>query len=122
DQAWGRFWGWDPKENGALIIVVWNALLLHARWAGMIKQRGIAVLSVVGIIVTIWSWIGTNQLEIGLHAYGFNSTLAKVARYTWGISLLFVLVGSLTPLRYWRALKPAPAPAPFGPKMKLQPA
>src|SRR5262249_26468997 len=85
DQSWGRFWGWDPKENGALIIVVWNALLLHSRWAGMIKQRGIAVLSVVGIIVTIWSWIGTNQLEIGLHAYGFNSTLAKVARYTWGI-------------------------------------
>jgi ABC-type transport system involved in cytochrome c biogenesis permease subunit len=33
DQSWGRFWGWDPKENGALIIVIWNALILHARWA-----------------------------------------------------------------------------------------
>jgi len=33
DQSWGRFWGWDPKENGALLIVLWNALILHARWA-----------------------------------------------------------------------------------------
>src|SRR5262249_47910565 len=36
DQSWGRFWGWDPKENGALLIVIWNALILHARWGGMI--------------------------------------------------------------------------------------
>ena len=26
DQSWGRFWGWDPKENGALLIVLWNAM------------------------------------------------------------------------------------------------
>ena len=31
DQSWGRFWGWDPKENGALLIVVWNAVILHAK-------------------------------------------------------------------------------------------
>ncbi len=34
DDSWGRFWGWDPKENGALMIVLWNALVLHARWGG----------------------------------------------------------------------------------------
>ena len=38
DDSWGRFWGWDPKENGALIIVLWNALVLHARWGGMVKR------------------------------------------------------------------------------------
>ncbi|MBV9392229.1 MAG: cytochrome c biogenesis protein CcsA, partial [Verrucomicrobia bacterium] len=32
DQSWGRFWGWDPKENGALLVVIWNAIVLHARW------------------------------------------------------------------------------------------
>ena len=42
DQSWGRFWGWDPKENGALLIVIWNALILHARWGGMVKARGVA--------------------------------------------------------------------------------
>ena len=41
DQSWGRFWGWDPKENGAL-IVIWNAMILHARWGGLVKQRGVA--------------------------------------------------------------------------------
>ena len=41
DQSWGRFWGWDPKENGALIIVLWNALILHLRWGGMIRERGL---------------------------------------------------------------------------------
>ena len=46
DQSWGRFWGWDPKENGALLIVIWNALILHARWGGLVKQRGMAVLAV----------------------------------------------------------------------------
>ena len=36
DDSWGRFWGWDPKENGALMIVLWNAAVLHARWDGWI--------------------------------------------------------------------------------------
>ena len=51
DQSWGRFWGWDPKENGALLIVLMNALILHARWAGLVKQRGMAVLAIVGNMV-----------------------------------------------------------------------
>src|SRR5205085_11006911 len=78
DQSWGRFWGWDPKENGALIIVIWNALILHARWSGLVKQTGTAVLAVVGNMVTLWSWFGTNQLGVGLHAYGFSNTLAMM--------------------------------------------
>jgi ABC-type transport system involved in cytochrome c biogenesis permease subunit len=72
DDSWGRFWGWDPKENGALLIVIWNALVLHARWDGMVRERGFAMLAVFGNIVTAWSWFGTNQLGIGLHAYGFT--------------------------------------------------
>jgi ABC-type transport system involved in cytochrome c biogenesis permease subunit len=73
DDSWGRFWGWDPKENGALIIVLWNALVLHARWGGIVKDRGMAVLAVGGGIVTAWSWFGVNLLSVGLHSYGFKS-------------------------------------------------
>ena len=72
DQSWGRFWGWDPKENGALLIVIWNAIILHARWGGMVKERGMMVMAVFGNIVTSWSWFGTNMLGIGLHSYGFT--------------------------------------------------
>ncbi len=73
DDSWGRFWGWDPKENGALLIVIWNALMLHARWDGMVGPRGFAALAIGGNVVTAWSWFGTNELGIGLHSYGFTS-------------------------------------------------
>lgn len=71
DQSWGRFWGWDPKENGALMIVLWNALILHAHWAKVVSLNGIMQLAVVGNIITAWSWFGTNMLGVGLHSYGF---------------------------------------------------
>ena len=77
DQSWGRFWGWDPKENGAIIIVLWNALILHLRWGGMIRERGLINCAIVGNIVTSWSWFGVNMLEIGLHSYGFMSGAFK---------------------------------------------
>jgi ABC-type transport system involved in cytochrome c biogenesis permease subunit len=72
DDSWGRFWGWDPKENGALLIVLWNAIILHARWAGWARERGLAMLAVFGNIVVSWSWFGVNELSVGLHTYGFT--------------------------------------------------
>ena len=71
DQSWGRFWGWDAKENGALLIVIWNALLLHARFSGIARTRGLATIAIFGNVVTAWSWFGTNMLGVGLHSYGF---------------------------------------------------
>ena len=77
DQSWGRFWGWDPKENGALLIVLWNAIILHARWGGLMRERGIMNLAVFGNIVTSFSWFGVNMLGIGLHSYGFMDAAFK---------------------------------------------
>jgi ABC-type transport system involved in cytochrome c biogenesis permease subunit len=77
DDSWGRFWGWDPKENGALMIVIWNAIVLHARWGKMIGERGLAALAVCGNIVTLWSWFGVNEMGVGLHAYGFTEGRAS---------------------------------------------
>jgi ABC-type transport system involved in cytochrome c biogenesis permease subunit len=74
DQSWGRFWGWDPKENGALMIVLWNALILHARWAKVATTLGLMQLCIVGNIITAWSWFGTNMLGVGLHSYGFMNS------------------------------------------------
>ncbi|QEL15861.1 cytochrome c biogenesis protein [Limnoglobus roseus] len=105
DQSWGRFWGWDPKENGAVLIVIWNSLILHARWAGLVKTRGIALLTIVGNMVTVWSWFGTNQLGIGLHAYGFDNTLAMVCTGLWVSHALLVCVG-LIPQEYWMSSRP----------------
>ncbi|HVL13861.1 MAG TPA: cytochrome c biogenesis protein CcsA [Gemmata sp.] len=102
DYSWGRFWGWDPKENGAVLIVLWNALILHARWCGLVKDRGMAVLTLGGNIITTWSYFGTNQLGVGLHAYGFNTALATGCAITWLTHLALIGLG-MTPLRYWRS-------------------
>ncbi len=91
DDSWGRFWGWDPKENGALLIVIWNALMLHARWDGMVSGRGFAALAIGGNIVTAWSWFGTNELGIGMHSYGFTSGV--LMWLTIYILLQFAFVG-----------------------------
>jgi hypothetical protein len=79
DQSWGRFWGWDPKENGALLIVLWNATILHARWGGLIRERGLAVMSVFGNIVVSLSWFGVNMLGVGLHSYGVYGSGVRYA-------------------------------------------
>ncbi len=104
DQSWGRFWGWDPKENGALIIVIWNALILHARWGGMIRQRGLMCLAIFGNVVTSWSWFGTNMLGIGLHSYGF--TQAAFWWLTAFIASQLALIGvCLMPPGKWRSFR-----------------
>ncbi|MCH8805667.1 MAG: cytochrome c biogenesis protein CcsA [Planctomycetes bacterium] len=102
DDSWGRFWGWDPKENGALMIVLWNALILHARWGGMVKARGIAVLAIFGSIVTSWSWFGVNQLGVGLHSYGFTDSVAFWLLLFVLCQLTFMGVG-LWPRARWRS-------------------
>jgi len=76
DQSWGRFWGWDPKENGALMIVLWCSIILHAKVADLIGPLGVAVSSALGIIVVAWAWFGVNLLSVGLHSYGFTSGVA----------------------------------------------
>ena len=102
DQSWGRFWGWDPKENGALIIVLWNALILHLRWGGIIRQRGLATCAVFGNIVTAWSWFGVNMLGIGLHSYGFTEAAFKWLVLFVVSQLGFIALGSL-PLKLWKS-------------------
>jgi ABC-type transport system involved in cytochrome c biogenesis permease subunit len=102
DQSWGRFWGWDPKENGALLIVIWNALILHARWGGMIRERGLMVMVVFGNVVTAFSWFGVNLLEIGLHSYGFmDGSFWWLAAFAVS-QLIIMSVGCFFPQKYWR--------------------
>ncbi len=71
DQSWGRFWGWDPKENGALMLVLWNAIILHSHWGNLVRKERIMLLAIFGNILTSFSWFGVNMLGVGLHSYGF---------------------------------------------------
>jgi ABC-type transport system involved in cytochrome c biogenesis permease subunit len=109
DQSWGRFWGWDPKENGAVLIVLWCAIILHARWGGFIRQRGLMIMALFGNIVTSFSWFGVNMLGIGLHSYGF---MQKAFPWLVGfmISQLALMATAAMPLEKWRSFGPARLP------------
>lgn len=114
DQSWGRFWGFDPKENGALIIVLWNALILHARWGGYVRERGLMLMAIFGNVVTSFSWFGVNMLGAGLHSYGFMD-----GAYLWLLffdanNVLLICVG-LVPLRHWPSFQNAPGRLPATP-------
>jgi ABC-type transport system involved in cytochrome c biogenesis permease subunit len=111
DQSWGRFWGWDPKENGALLIVLWNAIILHARWGGLIKERGLMAMAVFGNIVTSFSWFGVNMLGIGLHSYGFMDK-AFFWLMVFDATQIALIILALTPPRFWASFLPRAAAKP----------
>jgi hypothetical protein len=100
---------------GKILIVLWNAIILHARWCGLVRDRGMAVLAVFGNIVTSWSWFGTNMLGVGLHSYGFTDN----ARLLWLVGFVLsqgfiVLLGWLLPMHLWGSHPRAPLPVPAG--------
>lgn len=104
DDSWGRFWGWDPKENGALMIVLWNAVILHARWGGMIRERGLAILALLGNVVVLWSWKGVNAMGVGLHAYAASEDTTVTTMLYIGIAhVVLAMVAASIPTKFWRS-------------------
>ncbi len=92
NDSWGRFWGWDPKENGALLIVISQLVILHARMGGYLKEHGVCAAAALGGTIVAFSWFGVNLLGVGLHSYGFTSGIHR-ALWTyyvlqWGIVAL----------------------------------
>lgn len=96
DQSWGRFWGWDPKENGALLIVLWLLLLLH----GLIGKLLSPILFAAGMaltnIVVILTWFGVNLLGVGLHSYGFAKNTGVNITIFCTIDILYITICLLT--------------------------
>jgi ABC-type transport system involved in cytochrome c biogenesis permease subunit len=60
--AWGRYWGWDPKETWALVTWLWFLLILHMRPLRRWRGRRLAVLTVVGLGVVLFTFVGVPWL------------------------------------------------------------
>jgi len=69
EAAWGRFWGWDPKETWAFIAWVVYAAYLHARTTAGWRGRPAAWVNVVGLVVMIFNLTFVNMVSTGLHSY-----------------------------------------------------
>jgi cytochrome c-type biogenesis protein CcsB len=73
DQAWGRYWGWDPKETWAFITWVVYAGYLHARATAGWRGRKAAYIQLVGFASLLFNLVGVNLWITGLHSYaGIN--------------------------------------------------
>jgi cytochrome c-type biogenesis protein CcsB len=70
ESAWGRFWGWDPKETWAFIAWVVYAGYLHARTTAGWRGRPAAWVNVVGLVVMVFNLLFVNLVSTGLHSYG----------------------------------------------------
>ncbi|MGD7706812.1 c-type cytochrome biogenesis protein CcsB [Microlunatus sp. Y2014] len=67
--AWGRFWGWDPKETWSLVMWVIYACYLHARATAGWRGKRAAVIALIGVASFWFNFIGVNMLFSGLHSY-----------------------------------------------------
>lgn len=94
DMSWGRFWGWDPKENGALMIVLWTAGVIHCRLLKVCNDRFFLALAALGNVVVAWAWFGVNMMGIGLHSYGFTE-----GGWLWLIIFIFLQI-SVAPFAF----------------------
>jgi len=70
DSAWGTYWSWDPKETWSLITWFVYALYLHSRLMRGWKGKKTAILSILGFISVVFTYLGVNLLLSGLHSYG----------------------------------------------------
>ena len=67
--AWSAFWSWDPKELWSLITWIVYAIYLHQRLRNDWQGRRCAILSIFGVGLVLFTWIGVNTLLPGLHSY-----------------------------------------------------
>ena len=103
NDSWGRFWGWDPKENGALLICIAQLAILHGRMGGIFGTFGVCQGAILGGVIVAFSWWGVNLLGIGLHSYGFTTGIMRGLLIFYGVEGLVLCAGLFAWLRDRRA-------------------
>ena len=92
DYSWGRFWGWDPKETWALIVLLGYIIVLHARLVGWLKNFGTLAAGIISFSLVIMAWYGVNfVLGAGLHSYGFGAGGVEYVSVFVLLHILFVI-------------------------------
>jgi cytochrome c-type biogenesis protein CcsB len=69
EEAWGRYWGWDPKETVSFIAWVVYAAYLHARSTAGWRDKKAAWINVVGFVAMVFNLFFINLVTVGLHSY-----------------------------------------------------
>jgi cytochrome c-type biogenesis protein CcsB len=105
NESWGRYWGWDPKETWSLITFFVYLAIVHARFAGWIRDFGLAASSILGFLSVVMTYYGVNFiLASGLHSYGFSE---GGQLYAVLYVVIEIAVISMAFLRHRSAIRPA---------------
>jgi len=94
NESWGRYWGWDPKETWALVIVLYYAMLLHLRFIPKANGKYLFnLLSVIGLGVVLMTYFGVNYYLSGLHSYAAGDPVPIPTFVPITIGVIFVIAG-----------------------------
>ena len=95
NESWGRYWGWDPKETWALVIVLYYAMVLHLRFIPKANGRFVFnLMAVLGLSVVLMTYFGVNYYLSGLHSYaaGDPVPIPTFVPITAGVILVIALI------------------------------
>ena len=99
NESWGRYWGWDPKETWALVIILFYAMLLHLRFIPWAKGRYLFnLLAILGIGVVIMTYFGVNYYLSGLHSYAAGDAMP----FPRSLTYIILIVAFVSPIAYFR--------------------
>jgi ABC-type transport system involved in cytochrome c biogenesis permease subunit len=114
--SWGRFWGWDPKENGALMICLWTLAMLHARLGGFLSEWALHLASIFTACIIAFSWWHVNFLGVGLHNYGFTAGKNTIWMF-YGVMTTFIAFGAIAAALESPRVATKPSPNKTNPDM-----
>ncbi len=98
NESWGRYWGWDPKETWALVIVLYYAMVLHLRFIPKANGRFVFnLMAVLGLSVVLMTYFGVNYYLSGLHSYaaGDPVPIPTFVPITAGVILVIAIIAGL---------------------------
>lgn len=108
NEAWGRYWGWDPKETWALITLILYAIIVHIHLLKFKYEPWLLnLLSVLAITSVLMTYFGVNYLLTGLHSYGYSGGMGQAATWVF-ISMVVVLILALIVKPRWKEIIEAP--------------
>ena len=107
DVSWGRFWGWDPKEVGALVSLLVYMIVLHGRHVGWSGSLALAFGSVLGFTAIILTWFVINFWMSGKHSYGSGEGEQWAIFGVLGLVVLNWLFLAAASARCWNETRPA---------------
>jgi len=112
NDAWGRFWGWDPKENGALMVCAFTFALFYARLAGRLNDFALCFGATFSTTIIAFSWWHVSVLGVGLHAYGFQHGIREKLWLFYGVEWVVVAAGLSLWWKEWRRDRRRAKPSP----------